>query len=100
MNRTYRISSILLGLVAGLASGALAQDEAPMPVLEDSTLPVTREVYENLYSGEFTPGSGFDIIKTKRGSLNISAYGLFRYLNQMPGSQTYTDHLEIGRAHV
>ncbi len=64
-----------------------------MPVLEDSTLPVTREVYENLYSGEFTPGSGFDIIKTKRGSLNISAYGLFRYLNQMPGSQTYTDHL-------
>ena len=26
-------------------------------------------------------------------SLNISFYGVFRYMNQMPGEQTFTDHL-------
>ena len=29
----------------------------------------------------------------KKGSLNFGAYGLFRYLNQLPASQTYVDHL-------
>ena len=49
--------------------------------------------YKNGIAGEFTPARGFDIAKTKRASLNISFYGLFRYMNQMPGSQTFTDHL-------
>ena len=44
-------------------------------------------------AGEFTPGAGFTIITTSHGSLNISAYGLFRYVDQVPGNQTFTDHL-------
>ena len=85
---------MVLSLVIGVSTVALAQDEAPLPPPEeDTTLPVSREVYENLYMGEFTPGSGFDLIETKRGSLNISVYGLFRWVNQMPGTQTFTDHL-------
>ncbi|PWU02483.1 MAG: hypothetical protein C5B52_05320 [Bacteroidetes bacterium] len=49
--------------------------------------------YANVASGEFTPGKGFDIARTKFGSLNISIYAMARYLNQMPGHQTWYDHL-------
>jgi hypothetical protein len=52
-----------------------------------------KDEYKNQYIGQFTPGSGFDIIRTTRGSLNISVYGLFRFLDQTPGKQTFTDHL-------
>jgi hypothetical protein len=48
--------------------------------------------------GQFSPGGGFDLIRSERGSLNISVYGLFRYLNQIPGNQKFTDHL--GRERV
>lgn len=44
-------------------------------------------------AGEFTPGRGFDLFKSDLASLNISMYGLARYLNQLPGDQTFTDHL-------
>src|SRR5262245_7101106 len=46
-----------------------------------------------LGAGAFTPGSGFDILKTSRGSINLSVYGLFRFIDQTPGEQTFTDHL-------
>src|SRR5215204_6545880 len=54
--------------------------------------------WPNNIAGEFTPARGFDIVKTKRSSLNISFYGLFRYMNQTPGDQTFTDHLGRDRA--
>lgn len=66
-----------------------AQDEAAIP----DTIATYDESYKNGIAGEFTPGKGFDIIKTNRGSLNISVYGLIRYLNQTPANQTFTDHL-------
>lgn len=53
--------------------------------------------YANLTAGEFTPGRGFDVVKTNFGTLNISLYAIARYLNQMPGEQTFEDHL--GREH-
>jgi len=49
--------------------------------------------YTNIASGEFTPGKGFDIVRTKFGRLNISIYAIARYLNQLPGTQTFQDHL-------
>ncbi|MGB4772878.1 MAG: hypothetical protein WBP58_15540 [Chitinophagaceae bacterium] len=49
--------------------------------------------YKNVASGEFTPGRGFDLVRTKYGSLNISMYAMARYLNQMPGNQEWYDHL-------
>jgi hypothetical protein len=80
---------------------ARAQDEAAIP---DTTTTVAAPAgedeswYKNNISGEFTPAKGFDIFNSKRGSLNISCYGLFRYLDQMPGDQTFQDHL--GRTRV
>ena len=75
--------------MALLAPGLLgAQDADPLPQKPD-----TLRRYKNTTAGEFEPGRGFDIIKTDRGSLNISAYGLFRYVDQGPGGQLFTDHL-------
>jgi hypothetical protein len=79
---------------------AQAQEESPTvetaadsAAIAEATMRPAEEKYPNQFGGEFTPSKGFDIIKTDRASLNISAYGLFRYLNQSPGDQTYTDHL-------
>lgn len=41
---------------------------------------------------EYEAGEGFQIGKTKLGSLNISGYLVARYLNQL-GPTTFTDHL-------
>jgi len=70
------------------SSRASAQEADPLPTKKDSSV-----TFPNTTAGEFTPGRGFDIIKTDRGSLNVSFYGLFRYIDQMPAGQTFTDHL-------
>ena len=43
--------------------------------------------------GEFTPGAGFLVGRSSAGELAISGYALVRYVNQMPGEQTFADHL-------
>ncbi len=73
-----------------LPSITRAQDVAATP---DTTTSDEKYAPVPAFAGEFTPGHGFDLLKTKRGSVNISVYGLFRYLDQMPGGQTYKDHL-------
>lgn len=83
-------------VVAGclLPPAAHAQEADPFPEKKDTLK------FPNTSAGEFTPSTGFDIIKTDRGSLNISMYGLFRYMNQMPTTQTFTDHLGRPRTAV
>jgi hypothetical protein len=78
-----------------LPSRASAQDEAQVesPTDVSPEEPVDLSPAENSIAGEFTPSKGFDIAKTKWGSLNVSMYGLFRYLNQLPTNSTYVDHL-------
>jgi len=86
-------SGVMLSLVlVMLAPVARAQDDAGTPP-PDTSRAVPADRFANTTSGEFTPARGFDIIKTARGSLNISAYALFRSLSQFPANQTYTDHL-------
>jgi hypothetical protein len=43
--------------------------------------------------GEFDPGKGFLVGRSDAGALEISAYALLRYMNQMPAHQTFIDHL-------
>jgi hypothetical protein len=83
---------IVAAFMSVLASAARAQDEAAIP---DTTTAPPDQRYGAVpaFAGEFTPGRGFDILKTKRGNINISVYGLIRYLNQTPGEQTFRDHL-------
>ncbi|HEX7878316.1 MAG TPA: hypothetical protein VF720_02835 [Candidatus Eisenbacteria bacterium] len=70
---------------------AFAQDEAAQP--DTTRAPENRFIQLPDFAGEFTPAQGFDLLKTKRGSVNLSVYGSIRYLNQMPGDQTFEDHL-------
>lgn len=51
------------------------------------------EPAENAIAGEFRPARGFQIMKTDWGSMNVSLYGLARYVNQLPADQTFIDHL-------
>jgi hypothetical protein len=82
---------IVFGMLAVCPVGVMAQDEAPVP--EEKTAADIDAGSKNNIAGEFTPAKGYDIFRSERASLNISVYGLFRYLNQLPGEQTYTDHL-------
>src|SRR5436190_3195927 len=43
--------------------------------------------------GEFNPGRGFTVAQGEHGKLDLSGYVAVRYLNQLPGEQTATDHL-------
>lgn len=43
--------------------------------------------------GEFNPGRGFVVGRGKDGELDLSGYMVARFLDQMPGTQSATDHL-------
>ena len=87
--RRFAVLATCLVAIVPLRLGA---QEDPGRMAEDTA---TRQdsVYATSIAGEFRPAKGFDLVRTKRSSLNISFYGLFRYMNQMPGTQTFTDHL-------
>ncbi len=68
-------------------SAEVSLKEKPLMLLNDTTYS------DNLASGEFTPGKGFQIVRNDFASLNISIYGMVRYLNQLPGEQVWQDHL-------
>src|SRR3954467_5954125 len=86
---------VLACLITMLSLPLRAQEEAGREPTD--TASAAEGSFPNNIAGEFTPAKGFDIAKTKIASLNISFYGLFRYMNQTPGSQTFTDHLRRER---
>jgi hypothetical protein len=43
--------------------------------------------------GEFNPGRGFAVGRSRYGELDLSGYMAVRYLTQQPASQSATDHL-------
>jgi hypothetical protein len=47
--------------------------------------------------GDFDPGQGFLVGRNSLGELAISGYALVRYMNQMPGEDTFVDHLGNAR---
>jgi len=93
-SRVSLASLIVLAMLA-ITPAARAQDDAGPPPMTEAKIDTAGPGggYGNNIAGEFTPARGFDLIKTVRGSLNISVYGLFRYVNQLPANQTFTDHL-------
>jgi hypothetical protein len=83
---------LLLLLALAVPGAGWAQDQADVdpPKAESGT---DLSPAANGTAGEFTPSKGFDVLKTEWGSLNISMYGLFRYVNQLPPDQSFVDHL-------
>jgi hypothetical protein len=88
------VSFLTLSFVLIFTDKSLAQDEAAII----DTVVASDPHFESLTAGEFTPGKGFTLIETDFGSLNISGYGLARYINQLPAEQSFEDHL--GRKRV
>jgi len=84
-------------LSAQIESPPLDTSRMPTPYVGFKRGMNVDSVYANTASGELTPGRGFDLVKTKYGSLNLSLYAMVRYLNQMPGEQTWYDHLDRPR---
>jgi hypothetical protein len=84
-------TALVASALALLASRLGAQEDVGRSPADTAT--ARDSTYGNTTAGEFTPAKGFDIAKTPRASLNVSFYGLFRYMNQTPGSQVFTDHL-------
>lgn len=91
LSTTLRRLALPAILLAFLPARLGAQDDAVRDPAD--TITVADSAMQNTTAGEFTPGKGFDIFKSDRASLNISFYGLFRYVNHLPGDQTFTDHL-------
>jgi hypothetical protein len=90
---------VALSALVLLPARATAQDIS-MPPPADSTKQDSTKFGKheftttvNTTAGEFTPGRGFQVYTSKIASLNISLYGLFRWIDQTPGTQSYTDHL-------
>ena len=50
-------------------------------------------IQESKTYGDFTPGKGFELAHGKHGSVNFSTYVLLRWVDQVPDSRTWTDHL-------
>ena len=85
-----RLAVLLIAASVHDPARAVAQDIADPPTGGDT---LKASPFANTTAGEFTPSRGFRVFAAERASLNISFYGLFRYLNQTPGEQTFTDHL-------
>lgn len=77
----------VLGILYNAISGKVLAQDYPPPI--DTVKAGTKTGVDSVY----TPGDGFDIVNGKKGSLNFGAYGLFRYVNQLPAKQSYIDHL-------
>ncbi len=95
MKKTIIVSILIYFIFAFISLSAInknanAQD---VPPADDSVTTSRIPGIDSIY----TPGNGFDIVKGKLGSLNFGAYGLFRYINQLPVTQSYVDHLGNNR---
>ena len=99
-SRLLLLSTLLLAYASSFAQGDPPQEDTIFTPMVIGRGAVKDTTYENFASGEFTPGRGFDMVRSKYGSLNISLYAVARYLNQLPGYQTWQDHLGRDREFV
>jgi hypothetical protein len=86
-------TSVLVACLVATASTAVA-----IPAAAQGSDPLTSRNDSLVTYGSTDPGYGFTVAKGDNGELRISAYGLFRFIDQLPGRQTYLDHL--GRVRV
>jgi len=76
----------------GQGAGASPAQAVPAGAIGAPARPPTERIET---WGEFDPGQGFLVGRSGFGELEISAYALIRYINQTPGTQTFTDHLGV-----
>jgi hypothetical protein len=73
----FAAALMLFGSLA-IPLAAHAQDEGPPAPADTAAVDPSSEILTNNIAGEFTPSQGFSLVRTSKGSLNISGYALFR----------------------
>ncbi len=93
--RRWLLATALFVPVVVAPAVIAAQDADPRPGRLDSIADRkdSLRTFPNTTAGEFSPGKGFTLFESRMGSLNISAYALFRHIDQLPANQTFRDHL-------
>jgi hypothetical protein len=84
--------SVTVAALLGMAAGAAAQK----PGTESARAAVDSSIAQSDTAtrwGAIDPGNGFMLAKTDVGTIAVSVYALWRYINQLPASETYRDHL-------
>jgi hypothetical protein len=76
---------------------SVAPDSAMAPAIQpdSSTGVATSDTSAHLPMtfGVFDPGRGYQVARAPKFDLWISAYVVWRYVNQLPGEQSFSDHL-------
>ncbi|HEX6213782.1 MAG TPA: hypothetical protein VFZ38_03135, partial [Vicinamibacterales bacterium] len=91
---SFAAGVITFGALDLQAQSPPAPPAAAQPAAGPAQAPPERKPTERVEEwGEFDPGQGFLVGRNEVGELAISAYALFRYMNQMPAEDTFLDHL-------
>jgi hypothetical protein len=82
------------------ATAAPAVSQANLPPVETEGKMTDKESFKPEIEtwGTYDPGRGFLVGKTDFGELDISAYGMLRYMNQHDNDKVFADHLGNERA--
>lgn len=91
VKRRARVSAMLAMALVVCTAQARADTPAPPPP-KDGEFPAPIQTW-----GAFEAGKGFLIGRTNFGEISISGYALVRYLNQLPATQSFVDHLGNSR---
>jgi hypothetical protein len=85
------------GAVQTPAEAPMKSDSAIATVGQISTMPGAAEsdtsAHLSVAYSEFDPGRGYQVAKSALGDLWISGYVVWRYVNQLPAQQSFSDHL-------
>lgn len=88
--RTLAIVVLVIGWLPACVAAQNAGE--PAPGQEDRPPDTSTDLASPEYYGEFTAGgAGFRLADTPYGTMNFSAWGYVRYLNQKDLDETYTD---------
>ena len=94
MSRVHVAAFLFVMLCLPIAAAAQTTTATPAPAPQPAAAPGQNEPTVGIEDwGDFSPGNGFLVGRSSAGELAISAYALVRYLNQMPSSDTFVDHL-------
>jgi hypothetical protein len=75
MSLASRFRTLAFAAALCLPAVVWAQDQAETEAPSEETGTADLPSAPNGIAGEFTPAKGFDLIKTRWGSLNVSGYG-------------------------
>ena len=80
------LASVVLVSVTARAQSATAPSQPSQPQAEGETERPTWGALD-------ATGSGFLLGRTEFGEMSLSGYAVIRYINQLPATQTFVDHL-------